>query len=522
MENEKTDWDRLQVLFEQALELPAGQRDSFVRQQAASEVMSREVIELLDAHFRSTSLWRTAPGIPAAQLESDSGLTDRLKPGRTVGPHRIQEKIGAGGMGIIYRALDTRLQRQIALKFLPNHLYQNETARRRLMVEARAACRLDHPNICVIHDIGETAEGHMYISMPFYQGETLAARISRGPLPADDAVDIITQVADGLANAHGHDIVHRDIKPANIMLTQDGPVKILDFGIAKIADSNLTQSGVGIGTLAYMAPEQLNGEQVDARTDIWAVGATLCEMLSGRTAFPDGGLQQLLKAVLDEHYDPLSTLSEDVSPKLRLVLRTALQRDPDARYASAEQMLADLVRARSNPAGNLPSGSTTRAVREHTGFEWDDDFLHSVVQILLPWLGPIAPKIVHRYASVSPTIERFTQCLEDVLPDDHARATFTGQIKAKAALHTNPPAPRTLAGHLDGTGFEMSPAQLALLEKHLLPQVGPIAGTMIRRVAASTSDWDTLCLQLSQYFSSEREAQAFLDNTRSDANRASG
>ena len=437
----------MQALFEEALSLPAEQRDAYLQQEAGNSTMVQEVRELLDAHFSAASLWQSDPE-DAGIYATDGSHTLLFNAGHGIGSYKVEEKIGVGGMGVIYRALDTRLQRPVALKLLPAYLHRKEMARQRFMLEARAASRLDHPNICAVHDIGETEDGHLYISMPFYEGETLATRVSRGPVPAQKALDISIQVCDGLAKAHAQDIVHRDIKPANIMLTRDGLVKILDFGVVKMANQNLTRAGVRIGTLAYMPPEQMRGDQVDARTDIWAVGTVLFEMLTGRQAFPDGPLQQPHKAAHDEGNETLASLPDEIPYEIRRVLNKAMQQERDARYSNMADMRDALVRARSNRDDrDVTRVRSNRNDRDVTGvrrspmkpadksphYDWDRAFLDTVIDMLLPQLGPVTPKIVHRYARVSPTLNTFIQHLGDVLPDDTACRALTEQIKAKAA-----------------------------------------------------------------------------------------
>ena len=192
-------------------------------------------------------------------------------------------------MGVVYTAHDPRLDRQVAIKVLPPDLTRDHTAKRRFLQEAKAASALDHPNICTIHEINETDDGQLYLVMACYQGETLKQRIERGPLALDEAVDIATQVGRGLAEAHSAGIVHRDIKPANLLIAKGGVVKILDFGLAKLAGTEgVTQTGTTVGTVAYMPPKQARGEEVDHRTDIWSLGVVLYEMLAGRTAVSDG------------------------------------------------------------------------------------------------------------------------------------------------------------------------------------------------------------------------------------------
>jgi len=509
---EQVDWARIQTLFEAALALPVEQRDVYLQKQDGSKAIIEDVRDLLEAHISAENLWQNSPPDPSL-LSVVSDDTATLPAGHVIGQHQIQEKIGVGGMGVIYRALDSRLQRQVVLKFLPNHMHSAESARKRFMAEARAASRLDHPNICVIHDVGETDEGHMYITMPFYEGETLAAKISRGPIAVDDAIDIAIQVGAGLASAHEHDIVHRDIKPANIMLTDDGLIKILDFGVAKVADANLTGTGMCVGTVAYMAPEQLNGDPIDARIDIWAVGAILYEMLSGKSAVPGKGLQQIVKSMFNDKFDPVAMLPDHISPELCAVLRNALQRDRDARYATMTEMLNELTTARSSIYSGVNTRrqeSSSKAKQENAGYEWDDEFIDAVVDMLMPWLGPITPKMVRHYARVSATLDNFIQCLEDVLPSDEARKSFCEKIKVKASMHTSPPAPLAVGDNDVNGNFELSPVQIVTLEKMMLAELGPIAAILIRRVAANVTNWDALCDQLSHYFNSLEASNKFL------------
>ena len=205
-----------------------------------------------------------------------------LTPGASLGPYTLRAELGHGGMGVVYTAQDPRLKRQVAIKVLPPDLIRDDTAKQRFLQEAQAASALDHPNICTIFEINETTDGQLYLVMAYYEGETLQKGIERGPLALDDAIDIATQVGQGLAEAHGAGIVHRDIKPANLLIAKGGMIKILDFGLAKLAGAEgVTQTGTTVGTVAYMSPEQARGEEVDHRTDIWSVGVVLYEMMTG-------------------------------------------------------------------------------------------------------------------------------------------------------------------------------------------------------------------------------------------------
>jgi eukaryotic-like serine/threonine-protein kinase len=261
-----------------------------------------------------------------------------------VGPYRLREQLGGGGMGIIYKAEDTRLGRTVALKFLPPELTRDPVAKARFSQEARAASALDHPNICTIYDVGETADAALFLSMPCYEGETLRDRLEKGVLPLDQAADIARQVALGLAKAHRQGIVHRDIKPGNLMITSDGVVKILDFGIAKLTGAaGITRTGVAVGTPAYMAPEQIRGDEVDHRADLWSLGVVLYEMLAGRRPFPDENDVLAFHAVLFQDPSPLKTHRPDVPPELEHLVAGLLQKNPAERTPTAEAVLEELL-----------------------------------------------------------------------------------------------------------------------------------------------------------------------------------
>ena len=260
--------------------------------------------------------------------------------GETVSHYRILAEIGAGGMGVVYKAEDLRLGRFVALKFLPPQLVRDAEARQRLFAEARAASTLDHANVCTIYDVEELPDGRAFIAMAFVDGETLKARLERGPLPAMDAARIAAQVAHGLARAHQTGIVHRDVKPGNIMITGDGEAKLLDFGIAKASGAvDLTRTGTTLGTIAYMAPEHVRGGPGDARSDVWALGVVLHEMLTGKRLFSGTDDYDLLQAIVEKPIPPL------VAPgipgehdALGAIRSRALERDRTRRFADAGEM----------------------------------------------------------------------------------------------------------------------------------------------------------------------------------------
>jgi serine/threonine protein kinase len=241
--------------------------------------------------------------------------------GKTVSHYQIREMLGGGGMGVVYRARDAHLDRDVALKFLPAHLSTDGEARERFIQEAKAASALDHPNICTIYDVDVSDEGELFIAMAFYAGETLKKKLAGGALPREQALDIASQVAAGLSVAHTRGIVHRDIKPANLFVTAEGRVVILDFGLAKLAGAaDITRAGSTLGTAAYMSPEQTRSETVDHRTDIWSLGVVLYEMLSGQRPFEGDYEQAVSYAIVNEPVEPLPDLPEDVQEILHKAL----------------------------------------------------------------------------------------------------------------------------------------------------------------------------------------------------------
>ena len=266
--------------------------------------------------------------------------------GETISHYRILELLGAGGMGVVYKAEDSRLKRLVALKFLPIELTKDLEAKERLMQEAQAASALDHPNICTIHEIDETPDGRLFLALAYYDGETLKQRVARGPLPIGEAVDIASQAARAVLAAHEAGIVHRDIKSANILVTRRGEVKLLDFGLAKLAGQTaLTRTGTTVGTVAYMSPEQIGGLDATGRSDVWALGVVLYEILTGTLPFRGDNDAALLNAILSHTPRPLQELRPELSVALGRLVALALEKDPKARCASALEFLQHLTSA---------------------------------------------------------------------------------------------------------------------------------------------------------------------------------
>jgi serine/threonine protein kinase/tetratricopeptide (TPR) repeat protein len=287
--------------------------------------------------------------------------------GTTVSHYRILERLGGGGMGVVYLAEDTTLGRRVALKFLPPSLASSPDSRERLLREARAASALNHPHICTIHEVGEH-NGQPFIAMEWLDGETLKQRLEGGALPLDVLLDAAIQITEGLEAAHARSLVHRDLKPANLFITRRGDAKILDFGLAKsvdaVPDQNtftgqgpLTSPGSTVGTVAYMAPEQARGEPVDARSDLFSLGLVLYEMATGRMAVPSGSTALAYDAILNRQFSGVSEINHDIPSSVDRVIRRLLSKAPTARHQTARELRGELETIRRERRGRDSSGS---------------------------------------------------------------------------------------------------------------------------------------------------------------------
>jgi tetratricopeptide (TPR) repeat protein len=276
--------------------------------------------------------------------------------GQTISHYRILEKLGGGGMGVVYRAHDLRLDRAVALKFLPPEITSDPRAKERFVKEAKAASSIDHPNICTVYDVEETSDGRMFIAMPCYEGETLKKKIERGSLQPADAIDLASQIAHGLSEAHRHGIVHRDVKPANILVTSSKALKILDFGLAKLDGSpDITKSGSRLGTTTYMAPEQVRAERVDHRADIWSLGVVLYEMLTGTKPFKGDNEAAIMYSIVNDDPPSMHAQSPEISQQLELIVHHAIAKAKEDRYQSMSEFAADLDAMKT---ASSSSGST--------------------------------------------------------------------------------------------------------------------------------------------------------------------
>lgn len=339
-------WQAVRAAFDELVELDSAKRaERLAMLGTTNPELRASVAVLLDADgIADNQLAELESALLVSSEDSASqpardpfGLT-----GKMLGHFRMVEPLEAGGMSAVYRAEDTRLNRIVAVKVpLPGH-HLDDSSRRRFLREARSVAALDHPSLCSIHEIGES-DGHLFLAMPLYPGETLRARLAReGTLPIDDALDIALQIAEGLAAAHDAGIVHRDVKPGNVMLLPRGTVKLLDFGLAKVEDAGLTLSRAALGTVSYMSPEQVSEQRVDARTDLWALGALLYEAVTGHRPFEGERPVAIAHAILHQQPARPSTLRRDIPPALERLLFSLLRKNPAHRTATARQVAAEL------------------------------------------------------------------------------------------------------------------------------------------------------------------------------------
>jgi serine/threonine-protein kinase len=327
-------WKKVTAMFHAVKEMPLREREEYLLTAHPDEPQLRHEVErLLKTDEGSGSFLRPLPS-----FDSPASPRGVANAGQQVLHYQVIEKVGEGGMGEVYKARDLTLDRVVALKFLaPSFQIQKEN-QIRFLQEAKMASALDHPNICTIHGIEQTQNGQPFVVMAFYDGETIREKIRRGVLPEAEAVRLALQTGSGLMKAHSVGIVHRDIKPANVIVTRDGLAKILDFGIAKFwGTEGLTQRGVSVGTIGYMSPEQALGEPTDHRTDIWALGIMLYEMLTARPPFPGNHFTTVLTSILHEEPAP-----SNASPELEKVIRRSLAKDLEKRYQSMKEVIEDL------------------------------------------------------------------------------------------------------------------------------------------------------------------------------------
>lgn len=345
------DWQNIEKLFHAALSLSGDERETYLSRTCAGRQSVRAQVESLLASFERQNSFLEQPafslGMNVLEREVEISLT-----GKEIGPYKILDKLGSGGMGDVYLAQDTRLNRQVALKFLSSVFVDDKRAKRQLMREARAVAMLDHPNICPVFGFDEIEE-YSFIVMQFVEGDTLSRLIRQGALVEGQKLSIGRQITEALAAAHARGIVHRDIKTGNIMVTPGGQVKVLDFGLAKVLwksetaggsreISQVSRNGLIAGTVAYMSPEQLRGEVLDFRTDIFSLGAVFCELFSGQHPFSQDSDAETISAILTMEHVLLNGEKSGIGPKTRRIIKKCLEKDRDRRYTSATDLLSDL------------------------------------------------------------------------------------------------------------------------------------------------------------------------------------
>lgn len=369
-------WREIESLYHSACELRREEWGAFLNSACGSDEALRQEVESLLANEEMAAAFLETHSPELAERESEA----RIPPQTSIGPYVVLEFLRAGGMGEVYKARDTRLERTVAIKFLPRAFGAEPIALHRFEREGRAASALNHPHICTLHDVGDH-NGWPYLVMEFLEGESLKDRIACKPVPLPELLDIAVQTADGIQAAHAKGIVHRDIKPGNIFIAAGGQIKILDFGLAKrsgeagavfgnataampasrtVSTTGITATGPGsiTGTLAYLSPEQARGEEVDARSDIYSFGVVLYEMVTGRPTFRRNTSAELIEAILNE--DPVKPSQLALVPAgLERIILKALEKDRDARYQSIAELLANLREIRQSAPRRLRTAALT-------------------------------------------------------------------------------------------------------------------------------------------------------------------
>lgn len=483
-----------QAIVDSALNLPIQKRNAFIETACAGDKkLKQDVLITITQSDGGTS--KTIPNSTKSNI------------GEMVGHYKIEAMIGAGGMGMIHKAKDTRLGRYVALKCLPPHLTADKQNRERFLNEARAVSRLDHTNICTLYEIGETKDKELFIALPFYDGYTLDKRIANGPMRHEDVIAIMLQVCEGLHSAHNHKIVHRDIKPANIIITTENIVKILDFGIAKVSGVNLTSTGVSLGTVAYMSPEQLEGKKVDARTDIWAVGVLIYEMLIGRRPFTGDQAPAIIHAVLYADL-PNFKLPTPIPDSLTEVLKKSLVRDIDKRYPSLLELMDDLRSISNNRT--IPSHEQTKInpnVKtpsfEEEVIQFDPQKIEELIQELTSHVGPMASVLVNKAVKNSHNYSELSSHLDKHLPDDKTRKSMRQRLDILSSTDS-------MTSVTSGSSILFSDEQLDCLIKASTSFIGPMSKVLVKKYSKQSDSNEAFTAKLAEHIDNESEKNNFI------------
>ena len=426
-------WQQIRGVLEKVLELAPGERSAFLNRVCSSDLSLRQEVE---------TLLLSSPEVRSSFLQSSSELRVTLTPGTKLGEYEVKSMLGSGGMGEVYRARDSRLGRDVAIKVLPSFLSRDSDRLRRFEQEARAAAALNHPNILAVHQMG-TYEGAPYLVSELLEGETLREQIKRGRLSVRKAIDYGVQIARGLAAAHEKGIVHRDLKPENLFVTKDGRVKILDFGLAKLTQPQSssehsaptftegTEAGVVMGTVGYMSPEQVRGQTADHRADIFAFGAILYEMLAGKRAFQKPTSPETMTAILNEDPPGISQVAPNIPPAVQRVVHRCLEKNPEQRFQSASD-LAFALDALSETSSNASQGqASSSSVLIAEASRYKGTLFGTAVVVLL--LGVAAVFGVYKLVSRNtPAID--TRNISIRLLTDHGQALGFASISADGRL----------------------------------------------------------------------------------------
>jgi len=453
---DKQRWEQVETLYHEALERPPDERAAFLADACADDSgLLREVEELLRHDGTAGSFMQdNALAVAAQALEPNelSQTAPQLFPGQGIGAYKILALLGRGGMGVVYRARDERLRRDVAIKVLPASFANDADRLRRFEQEAHATSALNHPNILTIYDIGAASPelgGAPFIVTELLEGEELRTQLESGALPARRALEYALQITQGLAAAHEKGVVHRDLKPENLFITKDGRVKILDFGLAKLCppqpgvvntdaptQKRLTDPGVVMGTVGYMSPEQVRGQETDHRSDIFAFGLILYEMLSGQRAFRGASAIEVMNAILKEDPPELGDTDAKVSPQLEKIVRRCLEKKPERRFQSASD-LGFALESLSTPSGAPPDSPLDTATASSLMSESRRN-LRWIGQARLAWIMALALLVgmlgfAWAYFTRQPVVNDVREMKYFILPPE--RSSFVGAAVSPDGRH---------------------------------------------------------------------------------------